>query len=224
MGLDLRQQATGPIGGALISCYADGARRLRYWADIVRLMSVSKRMSKVKYKPPKGYGDAMAYLRVHDADAAIHFYEKAFDAKERYRLTMGERVGHAELAFGTSCVMLSAEFPEMGIVGPRTLGNTTVTMCLYVADVDAVVARAIEAGATLKRPVQDEFYGDRTGQVEDPFGYVWMIQTRLDDVSPKKMQKRLDAMMAGAQESKSKPKPAANPKPKSKPARAAKSK
>jgi PhnB protein len=173
-------------------------------------------MGKVKYKPPKGYSDAMAYLRVHDAAAAIDFYEKAFDAKERYRLTMGDRVGHAELEFGESCVMLSAEFPEMGVVGPRSLGGTTVTMCLYVADVDAVVERAVAAGATIKRPVQDEFYGDRTGQVEDPFGYVWMIQTRMEDVSPKKMQKRLDAMMAGAPQAKPKPKPAQKPKPRAK--------
>jgi uncharacterized glyoxalase superfamily protein PhnB len=114
-------------------------------------------MSKVKYKPPKGYNDAMAYLRVPDAAAAIAFYEKAFDAKERYRLMMGDRVGHAELEFGESCVMLSAEFPEMGVVGPRSLGGTTVTMCLYVADVDAVVERALadaqaaRAGRVLRR-------------------------------------------------------------------------
>ena len=153
-------------------------------------------MSKVKYKAPKGYGDATAYLRVGGAQAAIDFYAAAFGAKERYRLTMGDRIGHAELEFGDTCVMLSDEFSEMGIVGPKALGGTTVTMCLGVADVDAVVARAIAAGATIKRPVQDEFYGYRTGQVEDPFGHVWMIQTQLEDVSPKRMQKRLDAMMA----------------------------
>jgi PhnB protein len=153
-------------------------------------------MSKVKYNAPKGYGDAMAYLRVGNALAAIDFYAAAFGAKERYRLTMGDRIGHAELDFGDTCVMLSDEFPEMGIAGPKTLGGTTVTMCLGVADADAVVARAVEAGATVKRPVQDEFYGYRTGQVEDPFGHVWMIQTLIEDVSPKKMQKRLDAMMA----------------------------
>ena len=153
-------------------------------------------MSKVKYKAPKGYGDAVAYLRVANAQAAIDFYAAAFDAKERYRLTMGDRIGHAELDFGDTCVMLSDEFPEMGIAGPKALGGTTVTMCLGVADADAVVARAVEAGASVKRPVQDEFYGFRTGQIEDPFGHVWMIQTQIEDVSPKKMQKRLDAMMA----------------------------
>jgi PhnB protein len=177
-------------------------------------------MSKVKYKAPKGYGEAVAYLRVGGAQAAIDFYAAAFGAKERYRLTMGNRIGHAELEFGNTCVMLSDEFPEMAIVGPKALGGTTVTMCLGVADADAVVARAVAAGATIKRPVQDEFYGFRTGQVEDPFGHVWMIQTQLEDVSPKKMQKRLDAMMAGAtgdtpgseSKSKSKSKPKPNPK------------
>jgi PhnB protein len=170
-------------------------------------------MPKVKYHAPKGYSHAMAYLRVSDASAAIAFYASAFGAKERYRLMMGDRVGHAELEFGDSCIMLSGEFPEMGVVGPKALGGTSVTLCLYVTDVDAVVTRAVEAGATLKRPVQDEFYGDRSGQVEDPFGHVWMIQTRIEDVSPKKMQKRLDALMAGASaapESSEKPqKPAA---------------
>jgi PhnB protein len=165
-----------------------------------------ERMAKVKYKAPKGYGDAVAYLRVGNATAAIDFYAAAFGAKERYRLMMGDRVGHAELDFGNTCVMLSEEFPEMGIVGPKALGGTTVTMCLGVADADAVAARAIAAGATLKRPVQDEFYGYRTGQVEDPFGHIWMIQTQLEDVSPKKMQKRLDAMMA--QPASSAPEPA----------------
>ena len=175
-------------------------------------------MAKIKFKPPKGYNDAMAYLRVGDANAAIDFYAAAFGAKERYRLMMGERVGHAELVFGDTCVMLSGEFPEMGVVGPKSLGGTTVTMCLYVADVDAVIARAVEAGATIKRPVSDEFYGDRTGQVEDPFGHIWMIQTRMEDVSPKKMQKRLDALMAGA--AAAGPAPEEAPiKPKAKPSR-----
>jgi PhnB protein len=154
-------------------------------------------MSKVKYKAPKGYNEAMAYLRIGNAAAAIDFYAAAFGARERYRLMMPDgRIGHAQLEFGETCVMLASEFPEMGIVGPKTLGGTTVTMALYVANADDVVDRAVKAGATLKRPVQDEFYGDRAGQVEDPFGHVWMIQTRLEDVSPKKMQKRLDQLFA----------------------------
>jgi PhnB protein len=155
-------------------------------------------MTKVKYRAPKGYQDAMAYLRVANAAAAIEFYAAAFGAKEKYRLTMpgGAVVGHAELWFGNTCVMLSDEFPDMGIVGPKTLGGVSALMALYVTNADAVFERAIAAGAKVKRPLSDEFYGDRTGQLEDPFGHVWSIQTRIEDVSPKKMQKRLDAMGA----------------------------
>lgn len=153
-------------------------------------------MTKLKYKAPKGYQDVTAYLRVADAAAAIEFYTAAFGAKERYRLMMpGGVVGHAELDFGDTRIMLSDEFPGMGIVGPKAIGNTSVMLSLYVADADAVFDRAIAAGAKVKRPLSNEFYGDRTGQLEDPFGHVWSIQTRIEDVSPKQMQKRLDAMM-----------------------------
>jgi PhnB protein len=107
--------------------------------------------------------------------------------------------------------MLSDEFPDMGIVGPKTLGGVSALMALYVSDADAVFERAIAAGAKVKRPLTDEFYGDRTGQLEDPFGHVWSIQTRIEDVSPKKMQKRLDAMSAPSQ-----PQPKAKPKAKPK--------
>ena len=172
-------------------------------------------MSKVKYKAPKGYQDAMAYLRVADASAAIDFYSAAFGAKEKYRLTMGPRVGHVELDFGDTRIMLSDEFPEMGIIGPKALGGTSIMLALYVADADAVFARAILAGAKVKRPLTDEFYGDRTGQLEDPCGLVGSIQTRTEDVSPKQMQKRLDAMMAdGAAKTGVKPKPATRTKAK----------
>ena len=152
-------------------------------------------MAKVKYKPPKGYGAVTAYLRVADAAAAIEFYKEAFGAKEKYRLNMGPRIGHAELDFGDTRIMLSDEFPDMAVIGPKALGNTSVMLALYVADADAVFERALAAGATMKRPLQDEFYGDRSGQVEDPFGHIWSIQTRNEDVSPKKMQKRLDELM-----------------------------
>ncbi len=170
-------------------------------------------MAKVKYRAPKGYQDAMAYLRVADASAAIEFYAAAFGAKEKFRLTMpgGGAVGHAELWFGSTCVMLSDEFPDMGIVGPKTLGGVSSLMSLYVSDADAVFERAIAAGAKVKRPLTDEFYGDRTGQLEDPFGHVWSIQTRIEDVTPKKMQKRRDAMAA-----KTEPEPKAKSKRKTK--------
>ena len=168
-------------------------------------MDDEKPMAKVKYKAPKGYGDATAYLRVNDAAAAIDFYVAAFGTKERYRLTMGPKIGHAELDFGNTRVMLSDEFPEMGIVGPKALGNTTFIMSLYFADAQAAFDRAIAAGATVKRPLKDEFYGDRNGQLEDPFGHVWSIQQRLKDVSPKKMQKLLDRMMEPGGEYETKP-------------------
>lgn len=163
-------------------------------------------MAKVRYKAPKGYQHATAYLRCADGAAAIAFYEAAFGAKEKYRLTMGPRLGHAELEFGDTRVMLSDEFPEMGIRGPKSLGGTSVAITLYVADAEAVFERAVAAGATVRRPLTDEFYGDRTGQIEDPFGHIWSINERLEDVSPKRMQKRLDALMAaGAYDEKTKP-------------------
>ena len=166
-------------------------------------------MAKVKYKAPKGYQDATAYLRVANAAAAIEFYKAAFGAKEKYRLTMpgGTAVGHAELWFGNTLVMLSDEFPDMGIVGPKRLGGVSGLIALYVADADAVFERAIAAGAQVKRPLTDEFYGDRTGQLEDPFGHIWSIQTRMEDIRPKAMQKRLDAMAQAAPTSRAKAKP-----------------
>jgi len=153
-------------------------------------------MDKVKYKVPKGYQEVTAYLRVADAAAALVFYAAAFGAKERYRLMMPDgRVGHAEMDFGNTRVMLSDEFPEMNIRGPKAIGATPVALSLYVADADAVFQRAIAAGAKVNRPLTDEFYGDRSGQLQDPFWHIWSIQTRIEDVSPKEMQKRLDAMM-----------------------------
>lgn len=158
-------------------------------------------MGKVKYKPAKGYADANAYLRVDGAAAAIDFYAAAFGAKEKYRLEMGVRIGHAELEFGDTRVMLSDEFPEMGAIGPKKLGGVSCILCLHVADADKVFEQAVAAGAVIKRPLTDEFYGYRSGQLEDPFGHVWMVQTQIEDVSPKKMQKRLDAMMAASHDS-----------------------
>jgi PhnB protein len=170
-------------------------------------------MAKVKYKAPKGYSHATPYLRVANAASAIDFYKAAFGAKERSRLLMGGVIGHAELEFGDARIMLSDEFPDMGIVGPKSLGNTTAIIALYVADADAVFENAVAAGATVKRPLKDEFYGDRTGQLEDPYGHVWSIQQRIEDVSPKKMQKRLNKLMANdVSEAAAKVKPAAGRK------------
>src|SRR5689334_12104607 len=100
------------------------------------------------------------------------------------------RIGHAELAVGDSVLMLSDEYPEMEIRGPKSVGGTPVTLSIYVEDVDGVVERATKAGATLRREVQDQFYGDRSGQIEDPFGHLWSVQTHVEDVPPDEMQRR----------------------------------
>lgn len=145
-----------------------------------------------------GYASVVPYLRVKGAADAVAFYKKAFGAKERFRLTMGDKLGHAEIEIGGTVIMLSDEFPEMGVLGPAALGGTSVTLALLVGNCDAAVKKAVAAGARLTRPPTDEFYGDRSAQVEDPFGHVWMLQQQIEDVTPKEMQKRLDVMMADA--------------------------
>jgi PhnB protein len=153
-------------------------------------------MADRKSPTPEGYNTVMPYLRIRGAAAAIEFYRKAFGAKKRMHLTMGDRIGHAEIEIGGCVIMLSDEFPEMGIVGPKALNGTTISLNMYVADVDKAMAKAVVAGATIKRPATNEFYGERTGQVEDPFGHVWMMHARFETVTPREMQKRLDQMMA----------------------------
>jgi PhnB protein len=153
-------------------------------------------MAERKSATPDGYNTVMPYLRIRGAAAAVEFYKKAFGAKKRMVLTMGDRIGHAEVEIGGCVIMLSDEFPEMGIVGPKALNGTTISLNLYVPDVDKAMTKAVAAGATVKRPATDEFYGDRAGQVEDPFGHVWMLHTPFETVTPREMQKRLDKMMA----------------------------
>lgn len=139
--------------------------------------------------------EVFPYLRVKDAPAAIAFYEKAFGAKEKYRLTEPNgRVGHAELDFHGVTLMLSDEYPEYGIQGPATLGGTTFAMHLHVDDADALIRRAVEAGATLVREPKDQFYGERGGVVRDPFGHDWNIGHEIEKVSPEEMQRRYDAL------------------------------
>ena len=143
---------------------------------------------------PDGYHNVTPYLVIKGAAAAIDFYKKAFGAVEVMRMPQPDgRVGHAELKFGDSMVMLADEFPEMGVVGPRTLGNTSVALLLYVDDVDKAVERAVSLGATIKKPVADQFYGDRTGTLEDPFGHKWTLAVHLEDVSPEEMERRMAA-------------------------------
>ena len=151
-----------------------------------------------KVKPiPEGYHAVTPYLIVKGAASAIAFYEQAFGAKELYRLAEPDgRVAHAELQIGDSRVMLADENPQMGARGPQSIGGTPVSLSLYVEDVDATVARAVKAGAKLIRPVADQFYGDRTGGVTDPFGHAWFVMTHVEDVPPDEISRRAAAQHA----------------------------
>ena len=147
---------------------------------------------------PDGYPRVSTYLCVDGADAAINFYSTVFGAKERMRMgAPDERVGHAELQLGDSVIMLSDLFPEMGIVDPKTLGGTPVTISVYVDDVDATYAKALELGAIEFRGLENQFYGDRTAQFIDPFGHRWSVSTHIEDVSPEEMDRRAAEMMSG---------------------------
>ena len=143
--------------------------------------------------------ELFAYLRVKDAARAIDFYQRAFGATEKFRLAEPTgRVGHAELDFGGATLMLSDEFPEFGIKGPQAIGGTSVSIHLHVDDADAVVERAVAAGATVVVPLRDQFYGERSGTVRDPFGHEWNIGHHLEDVSTDEMQRRYDELMKGS--------------------------
>jgi PhnB protein len=147
---------------------------------------------------PEGYPQVTPYLIVDGANAAIEFYRNVFGARERMRMPAPEgRVGHAELEFGDSLVMLADEFPDMGVRSPKATGGTPVTLSVYVEDVDAVFDAAVAAGATALRPVEDQFYGDRNGQFEDPFGHRWSVATHVEDVPPDEMEKRAAEAMGG---------------------------
>ncbi len=140
---------------------------------------------------PDGYHAVTPYLIVKDASRAIEFYKKAFGATELMRMTGTDgRIGHAEIRIGDSPVMLADEHPDFGAKSPQTIGGSPITMMLYVEDVDATVERAVAAGATLTRPVADQFYGDRTGGVTDPFGHVWYVGTHREDVPAEEMERR----------------------------------
>jgi len=147
---------------------------------------------------PEGYHSATPYMTVRDAAAAIEFYKKAFGAEELFRLTEpGGRVGHAEFRIGDSPIMISDEYPDFGALSPVTLGGSPIKMMLYVPDCDAAVKRAVAAGATVLRQPADQFYGDRTAMVADPFGHGWYLQTRIEEVSPQEMQARYTKAMGG---------------------------
>jgi PhnB protein len=135
------------------------------------------------------------YLRVHNTAEAIVFYSRAFGAKEQFRLTEPNgRIGHAEIKIGSATVMLSDEYPERGIRGPRSLGGTTFSIHLHVDDVDQAYAQAVDAGAAIVRPLQDQFYGERSGTVRDPFGHEWLLGGHIETVTPEEMQRRYTAL------------------------------
>ena len=147
---------------------------------------------------PDGYPRVTPYLCIDGAGAAIDFYSKVFGSTERMRMPDPDgRIGHAELQFGDSLIMLADEYPEMGIRGPRAVGGTPVTLSVYVEDVDGVFDRAVELGAKALRQVEDQFYGDRSGQFEDPFGHRWSVATHVEDVPPDEMAKRAAEVAGG---------------------------
>jgi PhnB protein len=146
---------------------------------------------------PEGYASATPYLAVDDAAEAIEYYKQAFGAKERVRMEApGGKIGHAELEIGDALVMLSDPFPQATTRTPKELGGTSASVFLYVEDVDAVVKQAVDAGATVTMEVADQFWGDRFGSVQDPFGHLWSIATHVEDVPPEEMAERAKAAMA----------------------------
>ena len=152
----------------------------------------------VKSKPD-GYHSVTPYLTVNDAEAAIRFYERALGATEMLRLPMGGKIGHAEIRIGDSIVMLSDEWPDYGKLGPTSRGGSTSSLMIYLDDVDAAFERAIAAGGTVERAVEDQFYGDRSGSFADPFGHSWTLATHVEDVPEDEMQKRMEAFTRQAE-------------------------
>ena len=148
---------------------------------------------------PEGYHSVTPYLIVKNAAAAIEFYKKALGAVELYRMEApGGKIGHAEIKIGDSPVMLADEYPDMGYKGPESLGGTSVSLMVYVDDVDKIYPQAIAAGGKEMRTLQNQFYGDRSGTLSDPFGHVWTISSHVEDVSEEEMAKRAEAAMKEA--------------------------
>jgi PhnB protein len=148
---------------------------------------------------PEGYPRVTPYLYIDGANAAIDFYTSVLGATERMRMPGPDgKIGHAELALGDSVIMLADEHPEMGVRGPKTVGGTPMALHVYVEDVDSVFEKAIQAGAKELRAVEDQFYGDRAGQFEDPFGHHWNVASHVEDVPPDEMEKRAAEAMAAS--------------------------
>ncbi|HYI64832.1 MAG TPA: VOC family protein [Allosphingosinicella sp.] len=143
---------------------------------------------------PEGYFSVTPYLIIDGAAEAIDYYKQAFAAEEVLRLPMGDRIGHAEIRIGDSHVMLADEFPEMDLLGPQSRGGATASLMIYTEDVDATFARAIAAGGTEEKAVQDQFYGDRSGTLIDPFGHRWTVATHVEDVAPDEIERRMASL------------------------------
>jgi PhnB protein len=148
---------------------------------------------------PDGYPRVIPSLIIDGAPAAIEFYDAVLGTSVRMRMDSPDgKVGHAELQLGDSVIMLADEFPDMGYLGPKSVGGTSVTLSVYVDDVDTVFERALAAGATEVRAVENQFYGDRSGQFEDPFGHRWNVATHIEDVPDDEMMRRAaEAMSQG---------------------------
>ena len=147
---------------------------------------------------PEGYPRVSPYLAVKGAAAAIDFYTDVLGAEERVRMPgPNDTVGHAEIAIGDSLIMLADEVPEFGNVSPTTIGGSPVVLSVYVEDVDAVYEKALEKGATAISKVEDQFYGDRSGQFEDPFGHKWHVASHIEDLTPEQMEERMKDMSGG---------------------------
>jgi PhnB protein len=144
---------------------------------------------------PQGYHSITPYLFIQGASSAIDYYKKVFGAEERMRMPGPDgRVMHAELQIGDSIVMLADENPEMGAKSPKTIGGAASSLHVYVRDVDTTTQKAVDGGGQLVRPVKNQFYGDRSGSIIDPFGHLWSIATHIEDVSPEEMKKRMAKM------------------------------
>lgn len=148
---------------------------------------------------PEGYHSVTPYLSIKGAAKAIDYYKEVFGATELFRMGAPDgKIGHAEIKIGNSPIMLADEFPEMEFVSPQTLGGSPIGLMIYVDDVDTMFNKAIGAGATEVKPLQDQFYGDRSGTLKDPFGHVWTVATHVEDVAPEELQKRAAAAHGGS--------------------------
>ncbi len=156
-------------------------------------------MANAKHHIPEGYTSVTPYLIIEGAEKAIQFYIESLDAIEIMRMpTPSGSIGHAELKVGNAHIMLADAVTEQGYHGPKSLGGTSVSLMLYVEDVDATVAKAVDAGAKLTRPVENQFYGDRMGTIEDPFGHQWHIATHIEDLTDEELAARAEEAMGGS--------------------------